>query len=211
MDKIKKKAKSFKNGQNAVSLLSASLFIILLISCFTGTYFRNIIWITDIALWKDALSRSLRKERVHNNLGLAYSNHSLLGEAIKEYLIALRFNSDNAEAHNNLGNVYSRQGRFNEAAKEYMDALKMKPNLAEVHNNLGNAYFAQGLLAEAIMEYIIVIKLKPDNALVHNNLGNAYKIQGLKDEARKEFETVLKLMPDFIPAQKALEILGRKP
>lgn len=147
------------------------VFIILLTLLSIAACLRNIIWKTDLTLWKDVVIKSPAKERGHYNLGNTYSIQGLLNEAVKEYLTALELKPDFAAAYNNLGNVYSSQGRFDEAIKEYLSAVKLKLDYADAHYNLGSIYKIKGLNDEAIKEFEMVLKIRSDDTEAGQALG----------------------------------------
>ena len=177
-----------------------SILIILTGLYSTGTIKRNHIWKDSYTLWIDTTKKSPDGYLPHYNLALIYSRQERFGEAIKEYVIAMKLNPDYPDSYNNLGNIYSNLGRFDDAIKEYTIALKLKPNYYEARNNLGNAYVMQGKLDEAIKEYLIVLKFTPEDAETHNNIANAYIEKGEIDKAIEHYEIALNLNPNYYEA-----------
>jgi len=72
----------------------------------------------------------------HNNLGIALARQGKAGDAIPEFLEAVRLMPDYAEAHNNLGVALASQGRFSEAIAHYSEALRINPNYQEARRAL---------------------------------------------------------------------------
>jgi Flp pilus assembly protein TadD len=173
---------------------SCMLIVIILASV---TYARNMVWQSEVALYRDVVRGSPHKARGHNNLGNAYLKQNRLDEAVHEFITALKLNPDYAMAHNNLGDAYVKQKRLDEAIHEFITALKLDSDLTEAHNNLGTVYLMQNRLDEAVHEFITALKLNPDLAEAHNNLGDAYVKQKHLDEAVHEFITALKLSPNY--------------
>jgi len=99
----------------AMTVVAAA--IILLLTC--AAHQRNNKWHTLLSLWEDAVGKSPRKSRVHNNLG----NCNLLLEryfkAIDEYKIAVALDKGNIEAYYNLGVCLEKVGIINQAAQYY--------------------------------------------------------------------------------------------
>lgn len=156
------------------------IFIILLTALFTITYFRNMVWKSDVILWEDVIKKGTEKIRAHNNLGFAYSNQGWVDKTMQEYvLMASMLKINPVLIHNNLGTNYYRQGKFDEAIKEYLTALELNPYYPEVHNNLGVVYSVQGKFDEAIKEYQIALKINPNYADANYNLALAYKSKGI--------------------------------
>jgi Flp pilus assembly protein TadD len=57
------------------------------------------------------------KDRLHNNLGVAYQEQGRLDDAIKEYQTAINLKPDYADAHNNLGAAHKKKGRLKDSAE----------------------------------------------------------------------------------------------
>ena len=180
--------------------------MVIVIMLASASYARNIVWQSEVALYRDVVRGSPHKARGHNNLGYAYLEQNRLYEAVHEFLTALKLNPEYAMAHDNLGMAYGKQNRLDEATHEFLTALKLNPDLAEAHNNLGTVYLNLGRFDEAVHEFVATLKLNPDLAEAHNNLGIAYVDQNRFDEAVHEFLTALKLRPTFEEARNNLEI-----
>lgn len=90
---------------SAVCLLLSAVIIVFSIV----TYQRNTVWHDKASLWEDVVKKSLNKARGYNNLGIAYSNHGRLDEAIQAYLTALKLKPDYAKAYYNLGAAYEKK------------------------------------------------------------------------------------------------------
>ncbi|MGD0886384.1 MAG: tetratricopeptide repeat protein, partial [Thermodesulfovibrionales bacterium] len=170
--------------------------VVIAITLASATYARNIVWQSEVALYRDVVRGSPLKARGHNDLGNAYMDQNRLDEAVQEFITALKLNPDYAMAHYNLGNAYMDQNRLDEAVQEFITALKLNPDDATAYYNLGNAYGKLNRLDEAIIEYKAALSMKPDYTDVYNNLGVAYLTQNRLDEAIHEFITALKLNPD---------------
>jgi tetratricopeptide (TPR) repeat protein len=180
----------------------AVVVLIAVVLVLTGaTYARNRVWTDELSFWKDVVSKSPRKARVHNNLGLMYTKRGMFEEAMKEYQIAIRLRPNHAGTHYNLGNIYLYTGKLDNAIEEYKTAIKLEPNYIEAHTNLGVAYKKKGLLQKAAEEYLTVLSLKPDFAPAHYNLANVYLEMGEKEKALRHYHIANKLDPSLkIPA-----------
>jgi hypothetical protein len=58
-----------KSDGEVVDWFILSFIVIFL---FLGTYQRNLVWNSEVELWKDCVKKSPEKERTHHNLGFAY-------------------------------------------------------------------------------------------------------------------------------------------
>jgi protein O-mannosyl-transferase len=185
------------------------MIVVLLLAFFvvdfaTAAYARNMVWVSKISLWADAVKKSPDYADAHNNLGAAYASQDLWERAIAEYQTALRLNPGYAMAHYNLGIAYASQGLVDRVIAEYQTALRLMPDYADAHNNLGTAYASRGQLDRAIAEFQTTLRLNPDYAEAHYNLGIAYTSQGLVDRAIAEFQAALLLNPDYADAHNNL-------
>lgn len=89
-----------------VRRMSLSLTGVIVVGLCAATIQRNHVYIDQISLWSDTVSKSPHKARPHNNLGHAYALHGEWDRAIEEFRIAARLDPDYALAQNNLRNAY---------------------------------------------------------------------------------------------------------
>ena len=88
------------------------ILIVLGTFCAFAAYQRNLVWESDLTLWKDCVAKSPQKARPHSSLGRALNEHGELQEAIGSYSRALQINpSNNALTHNNFGVALEKDGR----------------------------------------------------------------------------------------------------
>jgi hypothetical protein len=87
---------------------SAALATLLaLVLCFY-TYQRNLLYQDPVLLWSDAVKKSPKKARPHNNLGYAYSLQGDWDRAIDEFRTAARLDPEFILAQQNLRDAYLR-------------------------------------------------------------------------------------------------------
>jgi len=60
-------------------------------------------------------------------LGYAYSAAGNVDLAIKNYLIALKYDRDDAEIYDNLGAAYEKKGLYQDALDAYQKAFVLNP------------------------------------------------------------------------------------
>jgi len=145
----------------------------LLIRCFVfvgivffysmGTYQRIFVWKDELTFWEDAVKKSPKKPKAHNNLGNAYYNKGLYKEAIREYKRAVFLFPNWEKPYNNLGNVYALQGLYKEAIENYKESIKINPNFYKAYNNLGLIYYHQKNYAKAKEMFQEALKINPNN------------------------------------------------
>ncbi len=169
-----------------------------------GTYERNKVWTSAVAIWQDCVSKSPRKARPYNNLGVALASAGQIDAAFEQYQIALQIKPDYARAHYNFGYTLARQGNLNKGIFHLNESLRLDPNNKEVHNDLGVAFVMQGRLDEAIYHFRQALQISPDYSRVHNNLGIALGRQGNLTEAVDHYQEALRLDPEYAEAHNNL-------
>lgn len=171
------------------------------------TFMRNSVWMDEVTLWLDVVSKSPNKPRGHNNLGNAYRKKNMLVKAEQHFMTALKIEPDHYLALNNLGHVLYLKGNIDGAITYYQRAIALKPGNAKVHNNLGKAYGARGELDKAIEHLQRAIEMKPAYPEPHYNLGLSYLKKGFFGLAVKQFLHALQLNPDYTEAHNNLGII----
>jgi serine/threonine-protein kinase len=129
----------------------------------------------------------------HTILGTIYSDSGNQTEAIREFELALRQSSKNAEAARQLAELYSTLGRFQEAEDLYLRSTKARPTDWYGHFILGLFYARRQRYSEAIAALQQAKALASDNDLVRYNLGRIYRAQGRYDEAISELQEALRI------------------
>jgi hypothetical protein len=102
----------------AAGLVAASALIVL-------SFARNVVWMSPLTLWLDAVEKSPDKARPHANLGSAYYKANLLNEAVEESCRALALAPDDATANNNLDLALTLLGVYDTVVPE---VVERRPN-----------------------------------------------------------------------------------
>lgn len=194
-------------GRGKARLAAVFLFVSVPLVFSFAAYKRNSLWQTEVGLWKDTARKSPNKERVRNNLGLAYSAEGKYDMAIEEFLTAMLLKPGYINAHNNIAIAYEAKGMHEEAIEHYLFVVGQRPESAEAHFNLATAYKAYGLSEKAIEHYRTSLGLKPDFAEAHNNLGAALIEKGDLEGAAGHFISALRIRPGFSEARNNLNFL----
>jgi len=132
--------------------------IVLVVAYVLMSYQGQAVWKNDLALWKNAASKSPDHPLPHSNYGLALSNAGRYDEAIRELSIALSPDlKDNprglAMTANNLALVYLDKGEYEKAEKWFRKALEYDPGYGKTYYHLGLIYYINGELTGSTASY----------------------------------------------------------
>jgi len=143
---------SFEFVSNFV-LRASNLFFILLTCILILLSFRTItqnsIWRDQISLYEYIQTYNPDSARVHNNLGMAYSNKGKNDQAINEYKKAIQLSDTYPQSHHNLARIYAQKGMINEAIAEYKKAITLDPNFLFSYTPLIDLLKKSGRIDEA--------------------------------------------------------------
>lgn len=141
-------------------------------------YQRNLIWETSVAFWEDNAKKAPLKARVHNNLGVAYSETGKIDESIVAYQKAIAMDSYYADPLSNLAVAYSLKGDIDKAIDSLRAAIHICPNYPEAYNNLGTLLLQKKLYVEAEDALQVALQLRPYYGKAHYNLARMYEEKG---------------------------------
>lgn len=96
-----------------------------------------------------------------NKIGVAWHHLSALGQAKKNYEMALSLRPDFPEAINNLGSTCFVERNYREALRMYQRAFALEPRSAIIAANLGTAYFAEDKYSQGLAAYRKAWSLDP--------------------------------------------------
>ena len=133
-------------------------------------------WRTSHDLWSHAYRQgSPGMSRVHNFFGLVLSGRGMLGDAAREFHVAIDLDPNFGEPHNNLGAALGMEGRLDEAAHEFAEAIRVDPYCYGAYNNLGTAYAKRGDVKRALRLYARSLRIEPDYDGAAENLSELIK------------------------------------
>jgi hypothetical protein len=91
------------------------------------TIFYNEVWHNPQSLYEHILKYEPKSAKIHNNLGMYYSDNNENELAKQHYLKAISLTDEFPETHHNLGLLYLRQGEIRHASQEFQLAIKLNP------------------------------------------------------------------------------------
>jgi protein O-mannosyl-transferase len=152
----------------------AAMLIVLLAA---GTYSRNKVWQSDLALWQDSLDKNPENPRAMNNLGLA-----------------IKVNAARAPG------PLQREQELRRAIGYFNKSMKGDTIFVQAYLNRGLSYFELGQYEKALEDVRIVGEKKPDKRYLYDYIqGVSYAKQGFIKAAGVSFDKAARMNDDFAP------------
>ena len=186
------------------------LLIILTSSLGMTTVKRNLVWRSELTLWKDTRKKSPRLVRPLINLGRAYGEAGETGKAIYYYEQSLEKTPAVFAPNYNLGDLYLAQGRVEEALKLFQRAKRLDPGVPEVHGKLGEIYLGEKQFERAERYFKKAVELNPKYPPALRNLGilNYFHLNR-PQQGIAYFSRSLTLDPDQPEAEDIRQLISR--
>lgn len=209
-----------------------SLFFIIVLILSVTTVFRNRVWESDVALWRDVVSKSPNKSRVHTNLGAAINmslqvakrdnpvdkgltilsadKDKLLDEAIFQYNESIRLNPREAYAYFNLAKSMVLKNNYDEALKYVASTIQINQFDPAPFVLRGDIYVNKGKFQDAEQAYREAIKIQSTCISARWGLANLMSTKGNIPEAIKELEALKLIYTDETVTKRLEELKGTK-
>ena len=97
-------------GRRSAQAGAVALVLVVAAALGWGTYQRNEVYQSALAIWNDTVEKCPLNYRAYNGRGVAYYGKGQYDAAIKDYDKAIELKPDYADAYNNRGIAYQRQG-----------------------------------------------------------------------------------------------------
>ncbi|MBU4414038.1 MAG: fused MFS/spermidine synthase [Proteobacteria bacterium] len=130
-----------------------------------------------------------QKSDFYCNLGICCFDRGLTGEALKNFLRAVRIEPQNSLSHMYLGRIYLSQGVYLKALKEFNTSINLNPGEAYAYYYRGKTYHRQELFHEALKDFQRALKILPDEYRFK-------KAKSLAQEKYKNYLAWLQLEPE---------------
>lgn len=150
-----------------------------------------------------------KKGNYHYQLGSNYFSEQMVPQALRELLLAVEADPQNADALHLLGFIYMGRRDYNRAIDYFRQAIALRPDFYICLNNLGAALLAAERWDEAIVlfEDLIAKPMYNTPELAYNNLGWAqFKLNNLR-QASDAFEMAVFLQPKLCLAYNNLGLV----
>lgn len=142
--------------QKTLRLSWAAVIIVLCLF----TWQRNVVWSSEINLWRDVVTKSPELPRAYSYLGRAYNIEERYQESFDFFQQAPPGNVYDANFYNNWGKAAFQLGKTKQAVELLERAVRLDYNHPEGHYNLGVAYGSLGRVPEARREMILGMGLQ---------------------------------------------------
>jgi protein O-mannosyl-transferase len=171
------------------------------------TYQRNLLWGSEVAIWKDTVDKSPRKMRPRFQLALADFHAGDCAESVNEYQRTAELEKPGYDLLLDWGLAYDCAGNTAQAIAKLEQAVTLHPS-AHTYSQLGREYGKAGNYPEALQALATAQKLDPRFAMTYYTLGNVHQAEGDLARARDDYQKVLRIDPNNEPAREALARLA---
>ncbi len=163
-------------------------------------------WENNIKIYTHTLEVTAANWPVHLNLGAAYREKKMDGQALEQYRSALRLRPDILEVQISVGEVLSTMGRTEETISHYENALRIHRESVQLHTALAVALDKSGETDRAVAHFLKAIESDNNSAEAHHGLGVTFFQQGQVDLAIDHYRKAVRIDRDFALAYNNLGI-----
>ncbi len=126
-----------------------------------ATFMQNRVWADPITFYEHILNESKGTQRVHNNLGMAYSEVDQSEKAIEHYQKAIAIKDSYPQVRHNLGEEYLKRGDLQTALQHLHRAVEISPSFYHSYKNLAAIYQRLGNTEQTARYYNLYLQTKP--------------------------------------------------
>lgn len=143
--------------------------------------------------------KNVRLGEIHFKLGVHELHQNRSHAALKELLVALKHDPENADAHYAMGFLFQGRREYDKAVFHLQEAAKFRADFADAFNNLGTVFLEQGRYDDAIAQFrkALGVMTYATPYLPYGNIGWAFYKRGDLREAVKSLKTALFHNPKF--------------
>ena len=126
-------------------------------------------------------------------LGISYYKTRKFDEAIENFSIAIKLNSDYEIAYLNRGFTYTEKKETEKAIVDYNRVIQLNPNNATAYTYLGISFLMQNNCSEAIKNFNRAIELAPNYIEPYLHRSIAYFQMNDETKSRADYKRVMEL------------------
>ena len=123
-----------------------------------------------------------------HTMALLYQKFNDNTNALKEHLLLIKREPDNAENYYNAGICAEKENQVNNAVVMFQKAIALNKRHSKAHSALGHLLLRSEQYEDALSEIKLSIRLDPDEFSNYYYLGKALKERGEYSDAIKAFE-----------------------
>lgn len=118
---------------------------------------------------------SVKEDEFRQKIAELYERFKQNEEALKEYLLLIRLQPQNAEYYFKAGKLFEARDRSDKALNYYRKAIEIDPRHSDAHYCLGYALFRGKKVVESKMEFEEALRYNPNNYRAHFYFGKLQK------------------------------------
>ncbi|MCD4780043.1 MAG: tetratricopeptide repeat protein, partial [Candidatus Omnitrophica bacterium] len=185
-----------------ISSKKASVFCLAVIISMMGilTFQRNMVWHTEISLWKDVIKKSPKKARPYMNLGKAYLKQNRLDSGMFYLNHSIKIYPFFHKALINRGIIYTKRGFFPLALSDFNKAIRLNPGVSSAYNNRGVLYYKMGNFDQSLSDLNQANSRNPNDPEVYYNRAILYQSQKKYSLALEDYSETVRLKEDYAQA-----------
>lgn len=184
----------------------AALAVILAVEG-TITYQRNLLWGSEIDIWKDTAEKSPKKLRPRFQLAMADFHAAACTDAVDEFQKASDLERPRYDLLLDWGLAYDCAGNSAQAIAKFQEATDLHPS-GHTYSQLGMEYGKSGKYPEALDALTRAQQLDPGFSMTYKTIGDVHLAQGDPVQARENYQRAVALDPNNGPAREALARLA---
>ncbi|MFQ5823621.1 MAG: tetratricopeptide repeat protein [bacterium] len=137
---------------------------------------------------------------LHRMYGYILAEKELTEDAISEYEIVVKLDSQSVTDWKQLAALYAKVDQYDEAIRAYEKVLELKPDDEEAQRNVSALYAATGQSEKETEAKERVREQQPENSQVRFELGVLYFNEGQYEKSIERFNEFLALVPGDVNA-----------
>jgi tetratricopeptide (TPR) repeat protein len=167
---------------------------VLLLGSSVLSFHRAGVFSTPETLYRDTVAKNPSASDSYNQLGIIMAKKGNFTEAINDFTLSAKGDTNNCDAWMDLGHTLALEGKFPEAEHAYLTALKIQPNAPQTHRMYANLLRQEGRNAQALYHMRLAAIQDPD-AEMYTELASLEYASGNSRQAVEHLRRALALRP----------------
>lgn len=192
-------SKLWKEKNKTYALLKYPLTIIVAVGIIIlsyQTYARTQVWRNTETLWTDVISKYPNVETAWKNRGNYYGQRNRIDEAMHDYRVLVKMNSNDTKVYSNLGNVYGLKGQADSALWAYSKAIEIDSQNTDAYVNRAITYCMAKQYEKAFPDFEKALSIDSNIYSVYSNRAYAYFATGRYQDCVNDYTNYLRYKPE---------------